>query len=132
MADLLTRAQILEADDIPVEDVEVPEWGGVVRVRGLSGAERDAYEGEVMQQRGRSIQFNTENARAKLVARCVIDENGQRLFRSADVKALGRKSGAALNRVFTVCRRLSGLGDEDIQELVKNSGSDQSDDSTSD
>jgi hypothetical protein len=40
----LTRDAILQAPDLQGEDVAVPEWGGTVRVRGLSGAQRDAYE----------------------------------------------------------------------------------------
>ena len=30
---LLSRDAILQAQDLPHEDVEVPEWGGMVRVR---------------------------------------------------------------------------------------------------
>ena len=33
---LLTRDEILAADDIKTEDVEVPEWGGDVRVSVMS------------------------------------------------------------------------------------------------
>ena len=38
---LLSAAEILAADDLPTEDVEVSEWNGTVRVRALTGAERD-------------------------------------------------------------------------------------------
>ncbi len=41
---LLTKDDILGADDLATEDVEVPEWGGCVRVRALTGTERDAFE----------------------------------------------------------------------------------------
>ena len=37
---MLTRKQILECADIPTEIVKVPEWGGEVLVKGLTGAER--------------------------------------------------------------------------------------------
>ena len=36
----------------------------------------------------------------------------------ADIAALGRKSSAALNRVFEAAQKLSGLTDEDVDELV--------------
>jgi len=39
------------------------------------------------------------------------------LFRS-DVKALGEKSAAALERVFDVARKLSGLSEDDVEELA--------------
>lgn len=116
----LTREQILECVDLQYEDVAVPEWGGTVRVRGLTGAERDAFESSFVQQQGTKTTFDMQNMRAKLVAMAVVDENGERLFSDRDVAALGRKSGAALQRVFEVAQRLSGLTDEDIDELEKN------------
>ena len=130
MAYLLTRDAILQADDLPTEDVEVPEWGGTVRVRGLTGAERDAFEASIVEQRGKKTHFNMVNLRARLVALSVVDEDGKRVFSDSDVKALGHKSAVALQRVFKAAQRLSGLTAEDVEELAKNLESDQSDDST--
>jgi len=129
---LLTRDQILKAQDLPTEDVPVPEWGGTVRVRALTGAERDAFEQSIVEQRGRSTRMNLQNLRAKLVALTVVDEEGNRIFSDSDAKLLGKKSALALNRVFEVAQKLSGLTSEDVEELTKNSESDQSEDSTLD
>jgi len=120
---LLSRDDILGAQDLPSEDVDVPEWGGCVRVRGLTGAERDAFEAEIVQMRGRDTHVNLRNVRAKLVARSIVDEDGKRIFGDADVHALGKKSAVALQRVFEVAQRLSGLTGEDMEELAKNSES---------
>ena len=128
----LTREQILQAQDIVRESVPVPEWGGEVLVRSLTGAERDAYEATMIHLRGTDPQVNLANARAKLAARSMVDEQGQRLFSDEDVKALSQKSAAALQRVYDVASRLSGLSQSDLEELVKNSGDGQHDDSVSD
>lgn len=128
----LTRDVILQADDLLIEDVEVPEWGGMVRVRGLTGAERDDFEASVVEQRGKKTRLNMQNFRAKLVVRAAINGDGQRLFSDKDAPLLGRKSAAALQRVFEVAQRLSGLSDQDVEELVGNFDEGQSDDSTSD
>ena len=107
----LTRDQILAADDLPRETVAVPEWGGDVIVRALTGQERDEYEvamGRALNDadKGRGI-----NMRARLVAMALIDAEGNRLFNhESHVERLGRKSGRALDRVFEVAQRLSGLG----------------------
>ena len=117
---LLTRDAILGAHDLPTEDLDVPEWGGTVRVRALTGAERDSFESSLVQVRNDgSKQFRLENVRARLVALTVVDENSERLFSDADVKALGAKSAAALERVWEAARRLSGLSDEDVEELAE-------------
>lgn len=123
MGTFLSRDQILSAVDITTEDVEVPEWGGTVRVKGLSGAERDRVEAAMMSARtskGKSRQVNTDNFRARLVAASIVDADGARMFRDTDVKALGEKSAAALDRVMTAAMRLSGLNDEDAEELTGN------------
>ncbi len=116
----LTREGILNATDLTLEPVEVPEWGGNVLVRGLTGAERDAYEASIVKQVGNKARMDMENMRAKLVALCLVDENGKRLFTQADAEALGKKSGAALQRVFAAAQRLSGLAGEDLEEAAKN------------
>jgi len=127
----LTRDAILQAEDLERRTIPVPEWGGDVLIRALTGAERDAYEASMHQQRGKEMIRNLANVRAKLVAKCAIDEDGNRLFTDQDANALGRKSAAALDRVFEACAELSRLTDEDIDELGKASGSDPSEDSRS-
>jgi hypothetical protein len=129
MAGYLTKAQILAVDDIQFEDVDVPEWDGKVRVKALTGSERDALEQSMIEGRGKHREMNLANFRAKLASHSIVDENGKRVFNDLDVYDLGRKSGAALARVFNVASRLSGFTDDDIDELVKNSESDPSGDS---
>lgn len=126
-----SRDDILQASDLATEEIYVPEWNGWVRVRAITGSERDAYEASLVQRKGKKTELNPSNMRAKLIALSVVDEEGRRLFTDTDVEALGKKSGAALDRVFAVAQRLSGLRDEDMEELAGNSGSDQSGDSTS-
>lgn len=128
---LLSRDQILGAKDLITEDVDVPEWGGMVRVRSLSGAERDRFEASIIGENTKNKRRNLANLRARLVALTVVDAEGKPLFRPNDVEALGKKSAAALDRVFGVAMRLAGMRDEDVDELVENFIEDQSDGSTS-
>ena len=44
MSKYLCRETILNANDIKTEEVNVPEWGGVVLVKSLTGSEKDKYE----------------------------------------------------------------------------------------
>jgi hypothetical protein len=129
---LLTREQIIGADDRKTVDVEVPEWGGTVRLRGMSGAERDEYEAGIISVGANgSREVNLKNMRARLVAFSCIDEAGEHMFSADDVSALGEKSAAALERVFDVARKLSGLADADVEELAAGFTPAPSDGSTS-
>ena len=116
----LTRSQILEASDIQTEEVHVPEWGGTVLVRGLTGAERDEFEAGIAEPRGNKVRYHMQDIRARLCVMSIVDAEGKRMFTVADVEALTVKSASALDRVFTVARRLSGLTPEDVAELAKN------------
>ncbi len=128
---LLGHDDILAAKDIKTDDVEVPEWGGTVRVQGLTGTERDAFEASLRQLRGDKMVPNLANARAKLVARTIVGEDGVRLFGDNEINALGAKSAAALDRVFEVASELSGLNEDDVEKLSENLGEGPSDGSTS-
>ena len=100
-----------------VEVVNVPEWDGEVTVKGLTLAEKDAWTTSIMQDG----EANVEGATAKLCIMCMVGEDGGRLFDLEDVDFIQAKSAAALDRVFQVAQRLSGIGQEDIEETVKNS-----------
>ena len=118
---LLSKTAILAANDLKSEDVEVPEWGGAVRVRSFTGRERDAFEASMVRGEGRDRKVDLTNMRARLVGLTVIDETGQRLFTDEEVDLLGAKSGAALDRVFAIAQKLNGLSGADVEELSKNS-----------
>lgn len=127
----LTREDVLNADDYTTETVEVPEWGGSLIVRSLNGKERDAFELQSIVQKGKVTEVNLANMRARLVAYSVVDENNRRIFEESDVSRLGLKNAAALERVYKVAQRLSGLARQDIEELTVALKGVQSDDSGS-
>jgi hypothetical protein len=115
-------------NDLPVSYVHTPEWGIALEIdpaqcyvciRSLTGAERDAYESSLLVGKGRNRQMNFNNARAKLVALTMIDpDTHERLFADHEVAQLGQRSAAALDRVWNASRKLSGLSEEDVEDLV--------------
>jgi hypothetical protein len=137
----LNKEQILAARNTrKTEIVETPEWGGSVLIIELSGKERDAFEADMVQLGTNGNQkINLRNIRAKLVARCVVDDadfdivkvatlpttitlkpnhTPTRLFNDVDANDLGDVSATALQRVFERCQKLSGITKEDVKELV--------------
>lgn len=114
----LTRDQILDAKDFNTKEIDVPEWGGSVFIRVMSGSQRDAWEADVMKA---SEAKSFENMRAKLLARVLCDEKGDCLFNSdEDITALGAKSGVVLQRLFEAATKLNAISKEAQDELVKN------------
>ena len=114
---MLNKEQILRAEDLKTTTVNVPEWGGKVKIKTLTGAERDDFEQSIL----RGGKIDAHNIRAKLCARCIVNEKNERLFSDAEIVALGNKSAIALDRVFVAAQKLNGLTNDEVEELAKNS-----------
>lgn len=104
---LLNGEQILAADDSTFEDVDVPEWGGAVRVRVLGALERRDFE-----KRYGQLKDNPDvDERTLLVGACLVGEDGKPLFTADQLKALAQKSNVPIIRLLAVCQRLNRIGD---------------------
>lgn len=114
---LLTKEDILKHNDLKSEIVDVPEWGGEIRVATMSGFARDRFEAGIT---GKNGGMNMSNIRAKLAAATIVDEEGKLLFSEDDITKLGTKSCAALDRVFAAAQRLNLITNNDVETLAKN------------
>jgi len=120
---LLSRAQMLAAQDLKTIDVDVPEWGGPVRLRMLSATERDEFDASISKVTATSRTLDLRNLRARMVARSVVDEEGAAVFTEADAVELGKKSSIAIGRLFEAAQKLNGITPTAVDEAEKNSAS---------
>lgn len=121
----LDKDEILSHTKLRTEPVEVPEWGGWVNVRELTGEERDAYEAGMMKAKrtGRKFEMTPElrNVKARLAVLVIVDETGKkRVFSDGETNKVGKLSSQALTRICDVAERLSGLSDEEEEKLEGN------------
>lgn len=129
---ILDKAAILGASDLKTVDVAVPEWGGTVRVRTMTGADRDAFESSLVTiAEDGARKPDMSNYRAKLVAMTLVDPDGKLMFGVDEIGHLAGKSAAALQRVFEAAQKLNGLGEGADEAAVKNSEAGLSEGSTS-
>lgn len=129
---LLGRTDILSADDRKYEDVPCPEWGGDVRVRSMTGRQRDTFEAGLIEQRGNDRKLNMRDARARMIVMCAVDESGSLLFSADDLGKLTAKSAKPLDRLFDACKTLAGMNDDDVKKLTEDFDDAPDDDSSSD
>lgn len=130
---LLSRDDILSVRDLTFAVVPVPEWGGEVRLRTLSGKERDHFEQSLVKTKGNKQVSNYDNARARLVALCMVDDSGRRLFNSTkEIEMLGDKSVAALQVVYNKCMEMNKLTEQEVEELTEDFDGEADENSTSD
>lgn len=133
MTRILNKQDILQARDVKIEQVEVPEWGGTVFVRSLSAAERGLIEeaaAKFKESKGKDSFARTFTV--KFASLTICDEDGNRLFDDKDIAALQQKNAAAVARVAEAAQKLSGFTKEDMEELEKNSKDAPADGSPSD
>ena len=102
-----------KATTIPRERLELPELGGFVFVKGMTGGERDEFEKSCRDPKGR-LRGNT---RARLAVRTVVNEDGTRVFTDDDIQIVGRIRVDVLQKVFNLAQKLSGISDADVEEL---------------
>jgi hypothetical protein len=127
--ELLSREEILATPmGAGVAAVPVPEWGARkgVLIRIWDGRERDAFEGSIAERKDRMANF-----RARLCAAVICDDQRRLLFTAEDVSDLGKKSAAALDRIFSAATRANALSSRDVEEMEKNLGGGPSVDSGS-
>lgn len=118
---ILTKDEIGRRDDMKLEKVDVPEWGGEVYIRTIMGNERDMLDFAMRETR---VGF-----RGMFAATVLCDEKGVRLFTDHDKMQLGSKNARALDRILEAGMRLNGMTVDAVKDAEKNSETVQSGDS---
>lgn len=122
---LLTKAQIIAADDLKTQDVPVPEWGGDVRIKAATPAIIKAVRASANLKKGEE----DDSFGYRLMAQSIVDENGEKVFDPGDIAALEAKSLPAVKRVMDAINVLNAFSVK--AEAGNDSAATPSDDSTS-
>lgn len=126
---LISRQEYLsKGTDLPFQDVPIPEMGEgkVGRIRVMGGDDRDRWDNALQEKRK-----DLTGLRAVLVAMCLIDESGKRLFSDKDFATVGRFNGIVLDRLYQAAWKLNKLGYKDLEDSAKNSSSEENESSGS-
>lgn len=111
---LLNRKQFIDADDIKYCEVELPELGGSVRIRSMSGKDEIEFE---------DVKKNKEATEWIFwaIARYCVDENNQQMFTEDDVEAIKEKSSSSIKKLFDAILDLNTINDSKVEAEAKNS-----------
>ena len=103
----LSFTEIMEST-LPEADIEIPEWGGTVKVRAITGAEVARAKSKATNPRSQDLDEIKFNA-LLMVAGCV-----EPAFPPASEEQLMRQIAAGpVARIAARIIELSGLGDQD-------------------
>lgn len=120
--EFLTASDILGMDDIPMEEVTVPEWGNrKVWICGLTAAGKNAYQSSIVDFKDGKKTIKLQNSTAALLQKTLVDAKRQPLFTESQILQLGTKSAKVLERLSKIASRLSGMDEEEQEQIIKNS-----------
>jgi hypothetical protein len=107
---------------VKVQKAEVPEWGGEVYVRKLSGAECELWDAIRDENDG-----HPANSWARLAVMVASDEHGNRVFTDADAAVLGNDPAHtdAIIRIINLGSAFNQQRAGDLEEAKKNSDNGQ-------
>jgi hypothetical protein len=109
---MLNAREILDVQDFEIRKIFVTETWGHVWIRTMNGLQRDEIE-ELL------IADKRTNVRGLCAIFCICDQDGNRFFTKADLKAMNKKSGKALDQVFAEVIALNRMSEDDVDELEK-------------
>ncbi len=123
---MLTKEQILAADDLPRETITIPEWGGDVTLQRLTAAEWNRWQTLNFLGQEAMTEGDHEKGMAGmtlLVILSLVDESGAQIFEDTDENRadLARKSMASLRTIFDKALEINGKTAEAKEESEKNS-----------
>jgi len=111
---LLNKDDILKARDSKYLVVNVPEWGGDVKLKTMSVAEQIQYEKLQEDKDNNSLILN-------MLIFCCVDEDDNKLFEKEDLVELQKKSAHPICHLFREALKLNSLSQKNVEEGAKNS-----------
>ena len=110
----INKQQIFASRDLKEKMVDMPEWGGEVKIRALSVREQLQYD-EYLGTEPKEV----EMALHLIIAACVNDDNSK-LFDVSDIEMLKEKSSKNLFFLVNEILSLNKQQPKDSDELAKN------------
>jgi len=107
---MLNREELLAALQLKTEIVELD--GGPVRISEISATD---YLALWERHRRDDDTIDMATFTPELIAACLVDDEGQRLFTDADATLLARSAKAPFFQLADACRRINGLGGDEVK-----------------
>lgn len=130
---IASREALLKLCERRYSTIDIPERDISIRIQSLSEAEKSQYETCLIAKNGRGImRERLQDATRRLIALCVVDEEGKRIFSDSDLSAIANLDSYISSRIYDACQEHCGFNKGDIDETVKNSEGINVDDFTTD
>ena len=117
---IINRDQALKADDLRRDKVEIPEWGGDLYVREITGAESLVFDSWMAENKDNKKVLGV-GWHPIMVMLCACDDKGKRIFQDDDLELLKGKNKVVISRIAEKAIKINKMGADEIEEETKNS-----------
>ena len=121
---LPTRNELLGLTKRRFKTIDIPELDLTFRIQSLTEREKSEYETALLTKTGRGVsRERLTDAARRLMVLCLVDDDNNRLLEPGDVNALSQLDAIVAAKIYNECQTHCGFGEEDIEQIVKNSES---------
>lgn len=114
------KDDILQADDLQREAVDVDAWGVTVYVQELPALDMQGWATRMDELQEEIISGEADvDWRAELLVETLVDEDGERIFEDSDVPELSRKANTVLDELADASMRVNGFDPDEMEEAVQ-------------
>lgn len=110
---ILNAAEIFAAPDLKTIEIDVPEWGGAIRVREFDLTAREAFAAFCEKNEGRGVL-------SYVLSLSAVDESGAPVFGKGAAEALAKKNPQVMERIAREIMVLNGLAPAAVEQAEKN------------
>lgn len=110
---------VLQINDLPVHEVEVPQWGGSIGVRTMRADERAGIEKRFSKTKPSD---DPGGFRRAILMATLVNEDGSAFLKDEEAaKQLMMKSAEAVEVLFEKACEINGFRQKDVEVVEKNS-----------
>lgn len=97
---VLNKEDILSANDVELELLEVEEWGGAVYIGAMSVEERLMFDDTHCDENGKFRNLKDPNLVYDMLELTLKNEDGTKMFGRDDIKQLKSKNAKVVHKIF--------------------------------
>ncbi len=102
------------------DTIDLPD-GNQARIRSLNELERSQLDNAAVNDKGELVRRELLRYRCRVIAACLVDEEGNQLLSEADIPAIGRLDSATTTALYNACVKHCALEKKDEEGTEKNS-----------
>lgn len=114
---VVSKDAFIKNDDAEYSDVDIPAWGGKVRLKSMTGTQRDKYYADVFDDGEVKGELGLTHMQTYILALSLCDENGNLWFQNPEegIEILKHKNAASLEKAYRAAMKLNGIDVEAIE-----------------